>query len=122
MVPIIFTAYTELIAEQGPKPRKVLADGRDLVKEKTSETSPHPVMIVGQQTAESGELGKQAEFRSWGLTPTLWAQPRWTGNALDATKPPTVTWRPSMLMHEELGIWLQCLIRAQNYFKPNYIL
>jgi hypothetical protein len=28
------TAYTELIAEQGPKPRKVLDDGRDLVKEK----------------------------------------------------------------------------------------
>ena len=73
-------------------------------------------MIVGQQTAESGESGKQAGFRSWGLTPTLWAQPRWTGNALDATKPPTVTWRPSMSMHEDLEIWLHGLI----YFKPNY--
>jgi hypothetical protein len=34
IVPIFSTAYTELIAEQGPKPRKVLDDGRDLVKEK----------------------------------------------------------------------------------------
>jgi len=75
-----------LIAEQGPKPRKVLDDGGDLVKEKTSETSPHRVMIVGQQTAESGESGKQAGSRSWGLTPNPWAHPRWTGIKPDAPK------------------------------------
>jgi hypothetical protein len=34
IVTIISSVYTELIAEQGPKPRKVLDDGRDLVKEK----------------------------------------------------------------------------------------
>jgi len=33
IVPIFSTAYTGLIAEQRPKPRKVLEDGRDLVKE-----------------------------------------------------------------------------------------
>jgi hypothetical protein len=33
-------------------------------------------MIVGQQTAESGELGKQTSFRSWGLTPDPWTPPR----------------------------------------------
>jgi hypothetical protein len=34
IVTIISAVYTELIAEQGPKPRKVIDDGRDLVKEK----------------------------------------------------------------------------------------
>ena len=76
MVSIFSATYTELIAEQGPKPRKLIDDGRDLVKEKKSETSPHPVMIVGQQTAESGELDKQTSFRSWGLTPDPWIRPR----------------------------------------------
>ena len=43
-------------------------------------------MIVGQQTAESGESGKQAGFRSWGLTPNPRAHPRWTGIKPDAPK------------------------------------
>jgi len=75
-----------LIAEQGPKPRKLNDDGRDLVKEKKSETSPHPVMIVGQQTAESGESGKQAGSRSWWLIPKTRAHPCRTGSHLDALK------------------------------------